>query len=129
MKFKYILNFIQVYFSFYSIFGLQLSANTNSSCKSCFVTTEAVRMKPCKRGKYGGKPALVAAVILSTTTLLNFTAVRAATDQQFLYVEVSDVTRPPIGWIEFWATHLSACGTTPPTPPAIGRTRKGFKYL
>ena len=86
-------------------------------------------MKPCMRGKYGGKPALVAAVILSTTTLLNFTAVRAATDEQFLYVEVSDVTRPPIGWIEFCATHSAECVTTPTTPRDVVLTAKAFNDL
>ncbi len=86
-------------------------------------------MKPCMWGKYGGKPALVAAVILSTTTLVDFTAVKAATDEQFLYVEISDLTRPPIGWIEFSATHSAECATTPTTPRDVVLTPKAFNDL
>ena len=86
-------------------------------------------MKSCIPGKYGGRPALVAVVILSTTTVVDFTAVKAATDEQFLYVEVSDVTRPPIGWVEFCASHATECDTTPTTPRDIVLTPKAFNDL
>jgi len=86
-------------------------------------------MKSCIRGKYGGKPALVAVAILSTTTVVDFTAVKAATDEQFPYMEVSDVTRPPIGWIEFCASHAAECATTPTTPRDVVLTPKAFSDL
>jgi predicted transglutaminase-like cysteine proteinase len=81
-------------------------------------------MKPCIQGRYGGTTALVAAVILSTLTVVN-----AATDEQFLYADVSDVTRPPIGWIEFCATHSAECATTPTTPRDVVLTPSALNDL
>src|SRR5262249_6496045 len=93
------------------------------------VATEVVRMKSCIRGKYGGKPALVAAAILSTTIVVDFTAVKAATDEPFPYMDGADVTRPPIGWIEFCASHAAECTTTPTTPRDVVLTPKAFSDL
>jgi len=81
-------------------------------------------MKPCIQGKFGVKAALVVAALLSA-----FTAVNAVADEQFLYVQVSDVTRPPIGWIEFCATHSAECTTTPTMPRDVVLTPKALNDL
>ncbi len=79
--------------------------------------------------RYGGKPAMIGAVILLTTTIGDLTAASAALDEKFLYVDVSDVTRPPIGWVEFCASHSGECATTPTTPRDVVLTPKAFNDL
>jgi len=90
-------------------------------------------MKPCIQGNHGGshlgKYALGAAVIMLTTTLVDFTGVRAATEEQFLYIAVSDVTRAPIGWVEFCASHQAECDTAPTTPRDVVLTPRAFRDL
>ena len=86
-------------------------------------------MKPCIPGRYGGKPALVAAAMLLTTPAITFTVVQAATDEKIPYADVSDVTRPPIGWVEFCASHAAECDTTPTTPRDVVLTPKAFNDL
>jgi predicted transglutaminase-like cysteine proteinase len=86
-------------------------------------------MKSCKPGKHVGKHLLCAAVITLTMTYVDLTGVKAATDEQFLYIDVSDTTRAPIGWIEFCASHASECATTPTTPRDVVLTPKAFKDL
>jgi len=86
-------------------------------------------MKPYTRGKQVGKHLLGAAVILATMTYVDLTGVQAATDDQFLYIDVADATRAPIGWIEFCASHAAECATTPTTPRDVVLTPKAFKDL
>ena len=94
-------------------------------------------MKPCTQGKYGGKHrgkrggkhALGAAVIVLTMTFVDFAGVMAATDEQFLYIDVSGVTRAPIGWVEFCASQPTECATTPTTPRDVVLTPRAFTDL
>jgi predicted transglutaminase-like cysteine proteinase len=90
-------------------------------------------MKPWTRGKHvsrrPGKLLLGAAVILSAIGCSGFAGALAASDEQFAYIEVSDVTRAPIGWIEFCASHAAECATTPTTPRDVVLTPKAFKDL
>jgi predicted transglutaminase-like cysteine proteinase len=86
-------------------------------------------MKPCIQGKYSGKHALGAAAVMLTMTLVDFTGAMAATDEPFPYIDVSDVTRAPIGWVEFCASHAAECATTPTTPRDVVLTPKAFKDL
>jgi predicted transglutaminase-like cysteine proteinase len=86
-------------------------------------------MKPYSRGKRVAKHLLGAAVIIATMTYVDLTGVQAATDDQFLYIDVADATRAPIGWIEFCASHTAECATTPTTPRDVVLTPKAFKDL
>jgi predicted transglutaminase-like cysteine proteinase len=86
-------------------------------------------MKPCRQGKHGGRPAFGAAVIILTLGFVNLTGVEAATDEPFHYIEVSDVTRAPIGWVEFCASHTAECATTPTTARDVVLTPKALKDL
>jgi predicted transglutaminase-like cysteine proteinase len=56
-------------------------------------------------------------------------AAKAGTDDQFLYVSVSDVTRAPIGWVEFCAVHPADCAGGPTAPRDVVLTSKAFKDL
>jgi len=86
-------------------------------------------MKPLTRGKRVGRHLLGAAVVLATLTYVDLTGVKAATDDQFLYIDVAEVTRAPIGWIEFCASHAAECATTPTTPRDVVLTPRAFKDL
>jgi predicted transglutaminase-like cysteine proteinase len=79
-----------------------------------------------------------AAVILTMTTPLVALAappapppgpVAAATEDAFLYVAVHEVTRPPIGWVDFCARYVGECATTPSTPCDIVLSARAFKDL
>jgi predicted transglutaminase-like cysteine proteinase len=86
-------------------------------------------MKPHTQGKRVGKYVAGAAVIMLTMTSADLTAVKAATDDHVLYIDVSDVTRAPIGWVEFCASHAPECATAPTTPRDVVLTPKAFKDL
>ena len=86
-------------------------------------------MKPCLRGRRFGRHLLSAAVVLAAVTYVDLTGVKAATDDQFLYIDVAEVTRAPIGWIEFCASHAAECATTPTTPRDVVLTPRAFKDL
>jgi predicted transglutaminase-like cysteine proteinase len=53
----------------------------------------------------------------------------AATESQFPYAIVSEVTRAPVGWIEFCASYPGECATTPTKPRDVVLTTKAFKDL
>jgi predicted transglutaminase-like cysteine proteinase len=86
-------------------------------------------MKPNTRRERVGKYVAGAAVILLTMTAADLTRVKAAGDEHILYIDVSDVTRAPIGWVEFCASHAAECATTPTTPRDVVLTAKAFKDL
>jgi predicted transglutaminase-like cysteine proteinase len=90
-------------------------------------------MKPWAPGKRAGRRIgrhlLGAAMVLAMLTYVDQTRVKAATDEQFLYIDVADITRAPIGWIEFCASHASECATTPSTPRDVVLTSRAFKDL
>ena len=48
-------------------------------------------MKPYTRGRRAGKYLLSAAIVVATLAYIDLTGVKAATDEQFLYIEVADV--------------------------------------
>jgi predicted transglutaminase-like cysteine proteinase len=54
---------------------------------------------------------------------------KAAGDDQFLYVNVYDVTRAPIGWVEFCASNPVECATTATKPRDVVLTAKAYKDL
>lgn len=62
-----------------------------------------------------GKTFLATAAVILAATLGAITAGKAADDEP-LYVEVYDVARPPIGWVEFCAANAAECATSPTTP-------------
>jgi predicted transglutaminase-like cysteine proteinase len=75
-----------------------------------------------------GKHVVRAGVILAMMTS-GVVAVHSASDGQFPYVNVSEVTQPPIGWVEFCASDPAECATAPTTPRDVVLTPKAFKYL
>jgi predicted transglutaminase-like cysteine proteinase len=85
-------------------------------------------MKPYTRREPVSKYVVGAAVILLTMTSADLTRVKAA-DEHILYIDVADVTRAPIGWVEFCASHAAECATTPTTPRDVVLTPKAFKDL
>jgi predicted transglutaminase-like cysteine proteinase len=42
-----------------------------------------------------------------------------AAQEQLLYAAVGDITRPPIGWVEFCAEHVSECKVAPSEPRSV----------
>jgi predicted transglutaminase-like cysteine proteinase len=86
-------------------------------------------MKPCMRGRHGAQLALAATVIVSMVPSGYFTAVKAATDGPLPYADIAEVTRPPIGWIEFCTFYSTECAATPTTPRDIVLTPKAFNDL
>jgi predicted transglutaminase-like cysteine proteinase len=82
-------------------------------------------MKPWHRRKQ----FLSAAAVILAVTAANLNAANAATEDQFLYVSVHEVTRAPIGWIDFCASYAGECATTPTTPRDIVLTPRAFKDL
>ena len=82
-------------------------------------------MKPWHRRKQ----FLSAAAVILAVTAANLNAADAATEDQFLYVNVHEVTRAPIGWIDFCASYKGECATTPTTPRDIVLTPRAFKDL
>ena len=50
-----------------------------------------------------------AAAMLAVATFAAVGAAKAATDDAPLYIEVSEVARAPIGWVEFCASNPGEC--------------------
>jgi len=48
---------------------------------------------------------------------------------QLLYASVGDVTRPPIGWVEFCAEHVSECKVAPSEPRNVVLTPRLWREL
>ena len=71
----------------------------------------------------------IAAVVLAVAALAGAGAPAAATDAVPLYIEVGDVARAPIGWIEFCVSHLAECAAAPSTPRDVVITPKAIKDL
>jgi predicted transglutaminase-like cysteine proteinase len=90
-------------------------------------------MTPCVPGnrtpRYVRTHVLRAAAVMLAMTYVDLTGVKAATDEPVLYIVVADVTRAPIGWVEFCASHAPECATTPTTPRDVVLTPKAFKDL
>jgi len=76
-----------------------------------------------------GRRAVAAALLLATATLAAAVAAHAATDDAPLYVEVSDVARAPIGWVEFCASNPGECATIPSAPLDVVLTAQAFQDL
>jgi predicted transglutaminase-like cysteine proteinase len=85
----------------------------------------------CDRGYARSKryPAIAAAVLVAVATLAGAGAPAAATDAVPLYIEVGDVARAPIGWVEFCAAHLAECATVPSAPRDVVLTPIAVKDL
>ena len=52
-----------------------------------------------------------------------------AAQEQLLYASVGDVTRPPIGWVEFCAEHASECRVGPGEPRNVVLTARLWREL
>jgi predicted transglutaminase-like cysteine proteinase len=63
-----------------------------------------------------GKRPCAAAVLMAAAMLAGLGTVHAATDDAPLYVEVAEVARAPIGWVEFCASNPGECATIPSVP-------------
>jgi predicted transglutaminase-like cysteine proteinase len=70
-----------------------------------------------------------AALVLVAAAFAGLGAARAATDEAALYVEVSEVTRAPIGWVEFCAANPAECAAIPSAPRDVVLTAKALKDL
>ncbi len=66
--------------------------------------------------------AIVGAVLLSAPAA-------SATPERPIYVSVGDVSRPPIGWIEFCTEHPKECATTASAPRDVVLSAKSWKDL
>jgi predicted transglutaminase-like cysteine proteinase len=78
--------------------------------------------------KRGRRPFAVAVLIAAATLAGAGTAI-AATDDAPLYVEVSEVARAPIGWVEFCASNPGECATVASAPRDVVLTQRAFKDL
>ena len=52
-----------------------------------------------------------------------------AAQEQLLYAAIGDVTRPPIGWVEFCAEHASECKVAPSEPRNVVLTLRLWREL
>jgi predicted transglutaminase-like cysteine proteinase len=71
----------------------------------------------------------VAAVVIAAATVAGIGVARAAADEAPLYVEVAEVARAPIGWVEFCASNPGECTTVPSMLRDVVLTTKAFKDL
>ena len=69
------------------------------------------------------------ALVLAALTLAGAGTAQAANDDAPLYVEVSDVARAPIGWVEFCASNPGECATIPSAPLDVVLTAQAFRDL
>ena len=76
-----------------------------------------------------GRRRNAAAVLMAAAMLAALGTAHAATDDAPLYVEVADVARAPIGWVEFCASNPGECATVPSAPRDVVLTTKAFKDL
>src|SRR5271167_1286572 len=88
-------------------------------------TREGLRMNTGRRGRR----RIAAAVLMAAATFAAVGAANAASDDAPLYVEVSEVARAPIGWVEFCASNPGECATIPSAPRDVVLTAKAFKDL
>src|SRR3979411_900364 len=88
-------------------------------------TREGHRVNTDKRKRR----ALAAAVLMAAATLAGAGAGIGAPDDTPLYVEVSEVARAPIGWVEFCASNPGECATIPSAPRDVVLSPKAFKDL
>src|ERR1700733_2992488 len=88
-------------------------------------TREGLRMNTDKRGR---RP-VAAAVLMAAAMFAGLGAAHAASDDAPLYVEVSEVARAPIGWVEFCASNPGECATIPSAPRDVVLTAKAFRDL
>ena len=70
-----------------------------------------------------GKGLAVAAV------LIGLSATAHAGDERLLYASLGDVTRAPIGWIDFCAEHTFECKVAPTAPRDVVLTNKTWTDL
>jgi predicted transglutaminase-like cysteine proteinase len=71
----------------------------------------------------------IATVLLAVATLSGAGATAAATEAVPLYIEVGNVARAPIGWVEFCASHLAECAVVTSAPRDIVLTPKAIEDL
>jgi predicted transglutaminase-like cysteine proteinase len=85
----------------------------------------------CDRGYARSEryPAIAAAVLVAVATLAVASAAATATDAMPLYIEVGDVARAPVGWVEFCASHFAECAAVPSAPRDVVLTPKAFGDL
>jgi predicted transglutaminase-like cysteine proteinase len=76
-----------------------------------------------------GRRRFAAAVLMAAATFAAVGAANAAMDDAPLYVEVSELARAPIGWVEFCASNPAECATIPSLPRDVVLTSKAFKDL
>ena len=69
-----------------------------------------------------GAAGLVLAVAMSG-------AASAATLERVLYSPVGDVTRPPIGWVDFCNDHADECATSPTSPRDVVLSTAAWRDL
>jgi predicted transglutaminase-like cysteine proteinase len=75
-------------------------------------------------------PAFAAAAVLFVlATFADAGAASAPKEDVPLYVEVSEVARPPVGWVEFCASNPGECAGVPSMPRDIVFTAKAFQDL
>jgi predicted transglutaminase-like cysteine proteinase len=79
--------------------------------------------------KRGRRLFAAIAALAAVTAFAGLGAARAASDEAPLYVEVSEVTRAPIGWVEFCAANPGECAAIPSVPRDVVLTAKAFKDL
>jgi predicted transglutaminase-like cysteine proteinase len=69
------------------------------------------------------------AAAVAIATLAGAGAAAAAIDAAPVYIDVGEVARAPIGWVEFCAANPAECATVPSTPRDVVLTAKAFKDL
>jgi predicted transglutaminase-like cysteine proteinase len=69
------------------------------------------------------------AAAVAIATLAGAGAAVAAIDAAPVYIDVGEVARAPIGWVEFCAANSAECATVPSTPRDVVLTAKAFKDL
>ncbi len=69
-----------------------------------------------------------AAAGIVTLALIGAPAMSAAADRQ-LFITIGEVTRPPIGWIEFCVEYDPECKTKPSLPRDVVLSAKAWKDL
>ena len=76
-----------------------------------------------------GRRPVAAAVLMAAAMFAGLGAAHAAGDDAPLYVEVSEVARAPIGWVEFCASNPDECATIPSAPRDVVLTTKAYRDL
>jgi predicted transglutaminase-like cysteine proteinase len=71
-------------------------------------------------------PAIAAAL---AAAVMQVAASPAAAGDALSYIQVFEVTRAPVGWVEFCAVRVLECATTPSTPRDVVLTQKAIDDL